>query len=225
MHLASPTKPRGPLASRLMGARALVRKLLEGTPYKSAHWIRNAEVDAIRRFLSQLPTDTMDLVEVSGTQWRHEATWQSWTELDYPEFDLTAPDHERRYDVVICCHVLEHVADPWRAARTLEDLCRPGGWLIVVTPFLIKIHRTPADYWRFTPDGLARLFDGMEIVELGSWGNAWAVAANLRIFIAERRWVRWLDRWTMRNNPATPTSVWVIARRPEGDHPGGDRNC
>ena len=55
--------------------------------------------------------------------------------------------------------MLEHVVDPCLAARTLADLCEPGGHVIIGVPFLIKIHPAPSDYWRFTPDGLRLLVE------------------------------------------------------------------
>jgi 2-polyprenyl-3-methyl-5-hydroxy-6-metoxy-1,4-benzoquinol methylase len=37
-------------------------------------------------------------------------------------------------DLVVAVHVVEHVADPTRFARTCHDLLRPGGQLVLVTP-------------------------------------------------------------------------------------------
>jgi SAM-dependent methyltransferase len=53
--------------------------------------------------------------------------------------------------------VLEHVPDPITATRNLLQLLRPGGHLIVNTPFLVRIHGSPGDFWRFTPDGMRLL--------------------------------------------------------------------
>jgi 2-polyprenyl-3-methyl-5-hydroxy-6-metoxy-1,4-benzoquinol methylase len=119
------------------------------------------------------------------------------------------------FDLVLCQHVLEHVVDPIAAVRTLHGMLRPGGHLVVVTPFLVKIHNDPIDLWRFTPDGMERLLRtaGFTQVEIGAWGNAIAAAANLRIFVRDAAWVRWLGRWTRSSNPATPVAVWAFARR------------
>ena len=45
--------------------------------------------------------------------------WKRFASLDYPEFDLCAPLERARatFDVVICEQVIEHVVDPWAAAR------------------------------------------------------------------------------------------------------------
>ena len=68
---------------------------------------------------------------------------QSLLRLNYPEFDLCAPTPQDTYDVVICEQVLEHVIDPFDAARNLRALCKPGGHVVVTTPFLIKVHELP----------------------------------------------------------------------------------
>jgi SAM-dependent methyltransferase len=193
-----------------------VRRALGGTAYKSPHWIRRAETDALTSFAQTLDARSKTAVAVTGSVLGGQP-WRTYTVLEYPAFDLLDPHHAHTYDVVLCEHVLEHVRDPWRAARTLRDLCRPGGTVIVVTPFLVKVHRDPIDLWRFTEEGLAEVLSssGLDVVETGSWGNALAVSLNARIFVADRAWVRWLHRWTMARNPATPMSVWAFARWPD----------
>lgn len=175
--------------------------------------MRVAEDRAVFGFFASLGPESLDAVEVSGGGTPHP--WKSFTRLAYPDFDLLDPDHAERYDVVICRHVLEHVADPWVAMRSLRDLARPGGYVVVTTPFMVKIHRDPRDLWRFTPDGITTLMEtvGLDVVEVGGWGNAWAVAMNARIWIADRPVLR---RFLMHNNPATPLVVWGIGRRDDG---------
>jgi SAM-dependent methyltransferase len=86
---------------------------------------------------------------------------------------MTFPDGY--FDAVICLEVLEHVADPFRAARELQRVCRPGGRLFVTVPFLTgyhgkgggsQSHDAYPDYWRFTHEGLGRLFSGLKDMEV-----------------------------------------------------------
>lgn len=44
------------------------------------------------------------------------------------------PIDDRRIDVVICNHLLEHVDDDMAAMRELYRIMRPGGWGIVLSP-------------------------------------------------------------------------------------------
>jgi SAM-dependent methyltransferase len=71
---------------------------------------------------------------------------------------------EDPFDLVICCHVLEHTRNPNRAARNIERATRPGGHVYVATPWSQAFHATPDDYWRFSVRGLVLLFGELEIV-------------------------------------------------------------
>src|SRR5690606_5128106 len=102
------------------------------------------------------------------------------------------------------------------AVRTLHELVRPGGHVVVSTPFLIKVHELPLygmfDYWRFTPRGLRLLLEqeGLVVEEVCTWGNRSGVLGNLDRWSAQRRW------HPMRNHPELPVVVWAYARAPEG---------
>jgi SAM-dependent methyltransferase len=55
-------------------------------------------------------------------------------------------------DGVIMTEVLEHCTDPLRAVSEVHRVMRPGGLLLVTSPFIWPDHRTLEypDYWRFT---------------------------------------------------------------------------
>ncbi len=170
--------------------------------------VMNEEVD---RWISDLGVTSLSAVEVSGRERAHHP-WASFTTLDYPEFDLCDPALVvvDRYDVVICEQVLEHVPDPWLALQNLRALVEPGGHVIITTPFLIRVHAGPGDYWRFTEDGLRIMAErsGLEVVTSGAWGNRRCVRANLHRWAKKRPWS------TLRNQAKFPVAVWVIGRVP-----------
>lgn len=68
------------------------------------------------------------------------------------------------FDLVICCHVLEHARDPARAARNIERALRPGAFAYVSAAWSRAFHAAPDDYWRFSARGLMLLFDKVEVV-------------------------------------------------------------
>lgn len=70
-------------------------------------------------------------------------------------------------DLVICEQVLEHVVDPLTAVRTLARLRKRDGFVFVSTPFLIRLHDFPGDYWRFTPAGLGLLLRSQGLAPMG----------------------------------------------------------
>lgn len=71
--------------------------------------------------------------------------------------DLSLP-LSRTFAHVDCHSVLEHCADPFAVARTLSDCLQPGGSLLLSVPFCWRPHAYPSDYWRFTVEGVKRLF-------------------------------------------------------------------
>lgn len=177
-------------------------------------WQRVVLNRSVSRHLLSLGPAQLDAAEISGdAQSAHG--WRSFTSLNYPEFDLCAPlTVDRRFDVVICEQVLEHVIDPVAAAANLRGLCAPGGRVVVSTPFLIRIHELPMfgmrDYWRFTPHGLQRLLEGAGLVvdSVSWWGNRRCVTANFT------RWPAYRRRQSLRNQPDIPVQVWAFAHNP-----------
>lgn len=171
-------------------------------------WLRDVMTPDTRECFESLKPETLDAVEISGSSWE-DLPWRHYEQLHFPDFDLCNPAAlHGPYDLVICEQVLEHVADPIRAVRTLKRLCKPDGFVFVSTPFLVRLHDHPVDYWRFTPDGLAILLrsQGLEPVWVRSWGNRDVIVANFD------RWVSRLPWQTLRNEKHLPAVVWSLAR-------------
>jgi SAM-dependent methyltransferase len=176
------------------------------------HWQRLTMNAAIDEYIASLDPPRRTAVEISGDA-HASKRWKEYSTLAYPDFDLCAPLSEtRRFDVVICEQVLEHVIDPWAAAANLRGLCAVGGRVIVSTPFLIKVHELALfvmrDYWRFTPRGLRILLEGvgLEVETVGSWGNRQCVIGNFNRWSAYRPW------HSLRNEEDFPVQVWAFAR-------------
>lgn len=173
-------------------------------------WLRetmNRDLDA---FFTSLPPSVTDVIEVSGDL-RGGLPWMSYQSLCYPEFDICAPVvPAAEADLVICEQVLEHVRDPHLAVRNLAGLVRPGGLVLVSTPFLVRLHDHPEDHWRFTPSGMRLLLEGggLDVEWVRSWGNRRCVSANLR------RWAAYHPWRSLRNENDVPLVVWALARQP-----------
>lgn len=171
-------------------------------------WLREVMNRDLETVFGQLGPERLDVVEVSGGI-RSDQPWRSYSSLRYPEFDLCAPKQlPGRYDLVICEQVLEHVPDPLTAVRTLRELCRNDGHVLVSTPFLLPIHGSPQDFWRFTPLGLARLLESQGLAPLWvrSWGNRRVVSGNLG------RWRTYRPWHSLKNEAEVPVVVWALAR-------------
>lgn len=206
---------RRTLRSALLHAADLLDgRLFPESASAADQWQRVVMNEAVDRFLGSLDQGAMTAAEISGDA-HSSRPWRSYTSLMYPDFDVCAPlVDDERFDVVICEQVLEHVLDPLAAVANLRELCRPGGRVIITSPFLIKVHELPMygmfDYWRFTPRGLQLMIEqaGLEMEESGQWGNRMCVTGNLSRWSAHRRW------HPMRDEPDIPVQIWAFARRP-----------
>ena len=68
------------------------------------------------------------------------------------------PVADASYDVVLCTQVLEHTANPAQAVRELRRAVAPAGRVLVSTHGVQVYHPAPVDLWRWTHEGLERLF-------------------------------------------------------------------
>lgn len=68
------------------------------------------------------------------------------------------PVEDASFDLVLCLQVLEHVPDPPAAIRELRRVVRPGGRVLLSTHGIYPFHPNPDDLWRWTHQGLERLF-------------------------------------------------------------------
>ncbi len=62
-------------------------------------------------------------------------------------------------NVVLSTQVLEHVGNPMEYLRECHRILKPGGLLILSTHGYWKYHPDPADYWRWSSDGLRRIVE------------------------------------------------------------------
>ncbi len=111
---------------------------------------------------------TQDLEAVLGHEGEYvRADLQPGPRVDVVA-DLAAPFAEidaalggARFGTVFCLSVLEHCEQPFAMADNLTRLLAPGGSVVVSVPFAWRFHGYPSDYWRFTHEGVRRLFPGL----------------------------------------------------------------
>lgn len=63
-----------------------------------------------------------------------------------------------RFGTIFCLCVMEHCHQPFKMAENLTRLLKPGGKIYISVPFAWKFHSYPSDYWRFTHEGVKKLF-------------------------------------------------------------------
>ena len=83
---------------------------------------------------------------------------------DYLSSADKLPFADNTFSVAVSQEVLEHLREPQTALEELARVVRPGGLLYLQTPFIIGYHAAPADYWRFTNEGLATMLQRAGLV-------------------------------------------------------------
>lgn len=72
------------------------------------------------------------------------------------------PFRDESVGTVLCVEVLEHVHDPLRAVEEIHRVLVPGGIAVLTSVMFMPVHAHPWDFWRFTPEGFAQLFEPFE---------------------------------------------------------------
>jgi SAM-dependent methyltransferase len=68
------------------------------------------------------------------------------------------PFRSEVFDGVLLEYVLEHVDDYKGILLEVSRVLKPGGSLLATVPFRQNYHACPQDFWRFTHEGLERVF-------------------------------------------------------------------
>jgi SAM-dependent methyltransferase len=84
-------------------------------------------------------------------------------DASHPAADLHAPlerlpVEDASFDIVLCTQVIEHADDPAQVVRELHRVVKPGGRVLASTHGVQLYHPDPVDLWRWTHEGLRRLF-------------------------------------------------------------------
>jgi SAM-dependent methyltransferase len=190
-----------------------LRKALWAVGYETTDWMRIVMYRRCFAFIADLGPETLDTLEISaGPHWTREFRFRSYTGTSYPDFDICSQTLPARFDLIIADQVFEHLKWPYRAARNVLAMLRPGGYFVVTVPFLVRVHRSPTDCSRWTAEGLSYFlqecgFDAAGI-RTDSWGNRACLKANL---------TTWSKRGllgSLANEPDFPLVVWAFAQRP-----------
>lgn len=91
------------------------------------------------------------------------------------------PFQDESADCVICVQVLEHVEDPDGVVSEIHRILHENGLALVSTHGVMVYHPTPHDYWRWTQEGLRKLFSAHEFrrVELVPIGGSFSTLSFL----------------------------------------------
>lgn len=86
-------------------------------------------------------------------------------DLVYDVENVRAEEIGKKFDMVICCSLLEHVKKPDKIATLLIDLVKQDGFLLITVPQAYRYHPDPIDtMFRPTMKELVSMFPGLQVV-------------------------------------------------------------
>ena len=174
------------------------------------HWCRIVMNTATQDIISSLDVSNLDALEISGKQWRSTA-FKTYTAVKYPEFDICNIEshYKESADIVLAEQVFEHIRNPFKGVSNVHAILRVGGYFLITTPFLIRVHSVPMDYWRWTSAGLTAMLEdcGFSVELSKSWGNKDCVVGNLD------QWKNYQDGDNLANEEDFPVMCWALARK------------
>jgi len=176
------------------------------------YWGRVVMNRETRKIVRGLKPNTLKTLEISGSSWGKWESFKEYKEVHHPDFDICGSSLEETFDLIIAEQVFEHLLWPYRAGRNVYRMLNPNGYLLITTPFLIRIHDQPIDCSRWTEIGikyfLAECGFSLERIQTGSWGNRTCIRANFT------RWAPYRPLFhSLRNEPRFPMVVWAIAQK------------
>jgi SAM-dependent methyltransferase len=194
--------------------RMKIRHMAVRIGFDTTDWVRVVMYQECFAFIESIGPETIDVLEISGgnSPWRQRFNFGSYTSTTFPDFDICAKIIDRQFDLIIADQVFEHLAWPMRAGRNVYAMLRRGGYFVIATPFLIRVHEDPIDCSRWTERGLSYLLQECGFlapdIKTGSWGNRKCLNANLS------KWRKYGFYRSLANEPDLPVTVWAIARKP-----------
>lgn len=174
-------------------------------------WTRVVMNEETLQWVRALDTAGMDALEISGEYWKKRVPYKSYRSAWYPDYDVCERPLPELFDLVFAEQVFEHLLYPFRGARHVHQMLRPGGYFLLTTPFLFRVHASPTDCTRWTPQGMAYFLEeagfSRDRMRVGSWGNRACVKASLK----GRNYCSRIH--SLQNEPDFPLSVWALAQK------------
>ena len=195
MHTSTPTPPDGRLSPPELELVRRSRRHPRRTQFDYLHLRRLVHDLGIA--LAAVPGPVSDVLDVYCGSRPYDDLMPAGARvvgLDIPgnpygvadvESDEFLPFEDGSFDLVTCIEAFYYVADPLRGLAEIRRVLRPGGTVLLATPFVWEYDRTILEH-RYTGPELVALLDGWENVELVESGGRVVAWATLTGTLLER---------------------------------------
>lgn len=75
------------------------------------------------------------------------------------DLELLFPLEDDSYQTILCINTLEHIFNYQSVLSESARVLSHGGQLVVAVPFLMNIHPSPHDFWRYSSESLERMVE------------------------------------------------------------------
>ncbi len=97
------------------------------------------------------------------------------------DFTKRLPIKSSSVDAILLSNVLEHIPEPQLLLKEISRVLKKDGELLLLVPFIIKLHQTPLDFYRYTKHALQDLSNksDLEVKEIRDVGGMLNILGNL----------------------------------------------
>jgi hypothetical protein len=96
--------------------------------------------------------------------------------------DIHTVQLNKKFNLILVIEVLEHLQTPQQAIDNMKHHLVDGGMIILSTRFNQPYHGSPADYYRFSGDGLKFLFKEFSYVKIIPLGNRFSTIIHYAVY-------------------------------------------
>ena len=178
---------------------------------RAKQWCRVIMDQSTEELVRKMDFGNLAVLEISGRKWENFG-FRKYSNVFYPAFDICRDITERKFDLIIAEQVFEHIRKQYQAGVNIYNMLNPGGYFLITTPFLIRIHPSPDDCTRWSKSGIRYFLEecGFKLndIESYSWGNRRCINANFVDWIPFNR-----KKHSLENEENFPMVIWAFARK------------
>jgi SAM-dependent methyltransferase len=138
-----------------------------------AHIVRSKLLESILKYRFEISGEVLDFgcgqkpyEEIFEKAWRYIGVDIVYSGHDHSQSKVdvywdgyTLPFEDESFDNIVAFEVFEHIFNIDEVLNELHRVLRPGGHLLVSTPFMYREHEGPFDSVRYTSWGLSNLLE------------------------------------------------------------------